>query len=79
MSSCNKCERAEGGGGEGSRVRRVRHQEHIGFSSVADPDPNPDPSDPYVFEHPGFFYHQANKVRKTLIPIVCYFFLTFYL
>ncbi len=35
------------------------------FSSVADPDPNPDPSDPYVFGPPGsgygsgseFFYH----------------------
>jgi hypothetical protein len=52
-------------------------------SSVA--DPNPDPSNPYVFGPPGFgsvfisqrhgsrsgsFYHQATKVRKTLIPIV---------
>jgi hypothetical protein len=30
-------------------------------ASVADPDSNPDPSDPYVFEPPGSgsFYHQA--------------------
>jgi hypothetical protein len=42
--------------------------------SVADSDPNPDPSDPYVFGPPGsgsgFFYHHAKIVRKTLIPIV---------
>jgi hypothetical protein len=37
-------------------------------SSVADPDPNPDPPDPHVFGPPGSFYHQAKKVRKTLIP-----------
>jgi hypothetical protein len=48
-------------------------------SSVADPDPNP--SDPYVFGPPGSgsgsiiqrygsgaFYHKAKIVRKTLIP-----------
>ncbi len=36
--------------------------------SVADPDP--DPSDPYVFGPPGSgsFYNQAKIVRKTLIP-----------
>jgi hypothetical protein len=56
--------------------------------SVADPDQ----SDPYVFEPPGSgsgsasqrygsgsLYHQAKIVRKTFIPTVCYFFLTFYL
>ncbi len=52
-------------------------------TSVADPDPNPDPSDPYVFGPPGSwsgsisqrygsesgsFYHQAKVVRKILIP-----------
>ncbi len=43
-------------------------------SSVADPDSNPDPSDPYVFGPPGSgsgsLYHQAKIVRKTLIPTV---------
>jgi hypothetical protein len=55
------------------------------LSSVADPDP--DPPDPYVFGLPGSrsrsgsgsFYHQAKPVRKTLIPLFCDFFLTFYL
>jgi hypothetical protein len=50
-------------------------------TSVADPDPNP--SDPYVFWPPGSgsicqrygfrsgsFYHQAKIVRKTLIPTI---------
>jgi hypothetical protein len=52
------------------------------YSSVADPDPNPDP---YVFGPPGYrsgsisqrhgsgsgsFYHQTKIVRKTLIPTV---------
>jgi hypothetical protein len=37
-------------------------------TSVADPDPNLDPLDPHVFGPPGSFYHQAKKVRKTLIP-----------
>jgi hypothetical protein len=41
-------------------------------SSVADPDPNP--SDPYVFGPPGSvsgsFYHQAKIVKKALIPTV---------
>jgi hypothetical protein len=44
--------------------------------------PNPDPSDPYVFEPSGSgsFYRQAKVVRKTCIPTVLlpYFFLTFY-
>ncbi len=51
------------------------------LTSVAEPDPNPDPSDPYVLGPPGFgsigqrcgsesFYHQADLVRKTLIPTV---------
>jgi hypothetical protein len=35
------------------------------LTSVADPDPNPDP---HVFGHPGSYYDQAKKVRKTLIP-----------
>ncbi len=50
-----------------------------------DPNPDPDPLDPHVFWHPGSgsgstsqrygsgsrsFYHQAKKVRKTLIPAV---------
>ncbi len=50
-------------------------------SSVADPDPNPDPSDPYVFGPPGSgsvsqsygsgsFYHEAKILNKTLIPTV---------
>jgi hypothetical protein len=36
------------------------------------PDPDPDPPDPYVFGPPGSgsFYHQAKRVRKTLIPAV---------
>ncbi len=36
------------------------------WTSVADPDPNPDPSDPYVFGPPGSgcFYHKA-KIRGT--------------
>ncbi len=53
-------------------------------TSVADPDPNPDPLDPYVFgplgsgyisqtqrygSGSGSFHHQAKIVRKTLIPI----------
>ncbi len=51
--------------------------------SVADPDPNPDPSDPFEIGPPGSgsgsinqrcgsgsFYHQAKIVRKTLIPTV---------
>jgi hypothetical protein len=29
-------------------------------------DPNPDPSDPYVFGPPGSFYHQAKIVLKNL-------------
>jgi hypothetical protein len=47
-------------------------------SSVANPDPNPDPSDPYFFGPPGSgsisqrygsgsFYRQAKIVRKTMI------------
>jgi hypothetical protein len=54
-------------------------------SSVADPDPNPDPPDPRVFGPPGSgygstsqrygsgsgsFYHHAKIVRKTLIPTI---------
>jgi len=41
-------------------------------TSVVDQDPNPDPSDPYVFGLPGSgsFYHHAKIVRKTLIPTV---------
>jgi hypothetical protein len=40
------------------------------FTSVADTDPHPE--DPYDFGPPGSgaFYHQAKKVRKTLIPTV---------
>ncbi len=47
------------------------------------PNPNPDPLDPHVFGPPGSvpiskmygsgsgsFYHQAKKVKKTLIPTV---------
>jgi hypothetical protein len=38
--------------------------------SVVDPEPNPDPYAPYVFDSPGSssgsFYHQAELVRKTL-------------
>jgi hypothetical protein len=30
------------------------------FTSVADPDPNPDPSDPYVFEHPDPYIIKQN-------------------
>ncbi len=43
--------------------------------SVADPNPDLDPPDPHVFGlsisqryGSGSFYHQAKKVRKTLIP-----------
>ncbi len=47
--------------------------------SVPHLNPDPDPPDPHVFGPPGSFYHQAKKVRKTLIPTVCDFFWTFYL
>ncbi len=53
------------------------------LNSVADPDLNPVPSDPYVFGPPGSgsirqghgsgsgsFYHHAKIVRKTLIPTI---------
>jgi hypothetical protein len=47
----------------------------IVFSSVA--DPNPDPTDPFVFGPPGsgsgFFNHQAKVVRKTSISTVLLF------
>ena len=33
-------------------------------SSVADPDPNPDPPDPHVFGPPGSFYHQAKNFSQ---------------
>jgi hypothetical protein len=59
-------------------------------TSVADPDP--DPSDPYVFGPPGSgsrsisqsygsgsFYHQEKIVRKALIPTVLLLFCDFYL
>jgi hypothetical protein len=39
-------------------------------SSIADPDPDPYPPDPYVFGPPGSFYHQSKIARKTLIPTV---------
>jgi hypothetical protein len=43
-------------------------------TSVADPNPDPDLSDPYDFGPPGSgsgsFYHQAKIVRKTLISTV---------
>jgi hypothetical protein len=44
------------------------------LSSVADPDLYPDPSDPYVFGHPGSgsFYHHAKIVGKTLITRYCF-------
>jgi hypothetical protein len=62
-------------------------------SCVADPDPKPDPSDPYVFGPCGSgsrfvsqngsgsrsFYHQTKIVRKTLIPTVLTSFFYFYL
>jgi hypothetical protein len=78
----------------GTPYVRVIHPSSILHTSVADLDPNPDPdpSDPYVFAPPGSgsisqmygsgsgsLYYQAKMVRKTLIPIVCDFFLTFYL
>jgi hypothetical protein len=45
------------------------------ITSVADSDPNPDPSVPYVFGPPGSgssgsFCHQVKIARKTLIPTV---------
>jgi hypothetical protein len=58
-------------------------------SSYTDPDPIPDPSDPYVFgpfgsgsisqrygfgSGSGSCYHQAKTVRKTLIPPVLLYF-----
>ncbi len=61
-------------------------------NSVADPNLDPDPSNPYVFGPPGFgsgfiskrhgsrsgsFYHKAKIVRKTWFPLFCYFFLNF--
>ncbi len=54
-------------------------------TSVADPDPNPDPSDLYVFGPPGSgpgsgsFYHQAKIVRKTLNPTALWLLFDFYL
>jgi hypothetical protein len=51
-------------------------------SSVADPNPDPDPQDPYVLGTPGSvsFYHQSKIVKKTLISTVlsCGFCMTFY-
>jgi hypothetical protein len=50
------------------------------YSSVADPDANPDP---HIFGPPGSgsgsFYHQAKIVRKTFIPTALWLFFTFYL
>jgi hypothetical protein len=45
----------------------LQHKMTMIKSSVADPDPNPDP---HVFGPPGSgsLYHQAKIVRKTLIP-----------
>jgi hypothetical protein len=44
----------------------------LATSSVADPNPDPNPPDPHVFGPPGFgsgsFYYHAKIVRKTLIP-----------
>ncbi len=55
----------------------------LALRSVADPDANPDPSDPYVFGPPGSgsesFYHQAIIVRKLWFLLFCDFFFTFYL
>jgi hypothetical protein len=55
------------------------------------PDPDPVDPDPHVFGPPGSgsgstsqrygfrsFYHQAKRVRKTLIPTVCDLFWTFF-
>jgi hypothetical protein len=42
----------------------------IFISSVADPVPDPDPQDPYVFGPPGSFYNEAKIARKTLIYTV---------
>jgi hypothetical protein len=65
------------------RIRKISAS-RVG-PSVADPDPSPDPKNPYVFgpsgsasgsisqrygSESGSFYHQAKLVRKTLIPTV---------
>ncbi len=67
------------------KIRQNRPERVNLLTSVADPDPNPDPSDPSVFGPPGSgsgsisqrygsrsgsFYNQAKIVRKTLIPTV---------
>ncbi len=70
-------------------TRHVQDVTGLQKSSVADPDPNPEP---HVFGPPGsgstgqrygsgsrLFYHHAKIVRKTLIPTILWFFLTFYL
>jgi hypothetical protein len=51
------------------------------FGSVADPDPNPDPTDSHVFRPPESrsFYQHAKIVRKPLIPTILLLSLTFYL
>ncbi len=73
----NLCD-VQGGGGEPGWP--VENHQTCGPSSHSSgnllrgsvADPNPDPSDPYVFVLPGSgsFCHQAKIVRKTLIPIV---------
>jgi hypothetical protein len=65
-------------------------QDLLLVSSVADPNPDPVQSDPYVFRPPGSgsgsisqrfgsgsFYHQAIIVRKTMIPTVLLILLDF--
>jgi hypothetical protein len=69
----------------------------IGVISVADPDPNSDPTDPHIFGPPGSgsisqrygsgsgsgfgsgsgsFYHHAKIIRKTLISLTLFDFLS---
>ncbi len=62
----------------GRQLLVLGHDRVVLPHSVADPDPGPDPSDPYVFGPPGsgaisqrygsgsgYFNHQAKVVRKT--------------
>jgi hypothetical protein len=64
------------------RIQSIQKSIFVSTSFV-DPDPNLDPSDPYVFGPPrsgsisqrygygsGSFYHQTKIVRKPLLPTV---------
>jgi hypothetical protein len=58
------------------KIHNPAVEQAILFYSFADPDPH---DTWYVFRPSGSFYQQAKIVRKTLIPTVFDFFMTFFL